>query len=55
MLGTTLPTPLYPLYQRALNLGPAMVTVIFAVYAAGVIGALIFSGASPTRSDANGS
>ncbi len=44
MLGTTLPTPLYPLYQSELKLGPAMITVIFAVYAVGVIAALMLFG-----------
>ncbi len=41
MLGTTLPTPLYPLYQRDIGFSGLMVTVIYAVYAVGVIGALL--------------
>ncbi len=45
MLGTTLPTPLYPLYQQKLHFGGLMVTVIFAVYAFGVIAALLLFGA----------
>jgi MFS family permease len=41
MLGTTLPTPLYPLYQAAYGFSQLLITVIFAAYALGVIGALI--------------
>ena len=41
MLGTTLPTPLYSLYGDKLGFGVATTTVIFGVYAAGVIAALI--------------
>jgi hypothetical protein len=41
MMGTTLPTPLCPLYQRELHYASAMSTVIYAVYAAGVLGALV--------------
>ncbi len=37
MMGTTLPTPLYPLYQRAFGLDPLAITVVFATYAIGVI------------------
>jgi MFS family permease len=44
MLGTTLPTPLYPLYQAKYGFGGLMVTVIFAVYAVGVGAALIVFG-----------
>ncbi|HEX5314838.1 MAG TPA: MFS transporter [Gammaproteobacteria bacterium] len=44
MFGTTLPTPLYPLYRHEFGLSQLMITVIYAVYAAGVIGALIFAG-----------
>jgi hypothetical protein len=35
MLGTTLPTPLYGLYQRRLGFSARVLTVIFATYAAG--------------------
>ena len=38
MLGTTLPTPLYDIYQAQWHFSAAMVTVIFAVYAAGGAG-----------------
>jgi len=44
MIGTTLPTPLYPLYQQQLGFSQLMITVIFAVYAAGVIAALLITG-----------
>jgi MFS family permease len=44
MLGTTLPTPLYPLYQERYGIGELQVTVIFAVYAFGVIFGLILFG-----------
>ncbi|MFG2579110.1 MFS transporter [Streptomyces malaysiensis] len=44
MCGTTLPTPLYSLYQREFGFSSFMVTVIFAVYAAGVIVALLLLG-----------
>lgn len=44
MLGTTLPTPLYPIYQAQMGFSQLLVTVIFAAYAAGVICALILFG-----------
>src|SRR5260370_6743550 len=44
MLGTTLPTPLYVIYQAQWHFSPAIVTVIFAVYAAGVLAALLLAG-----------
>ncbi|MEV4739328.1 MFS transporter [Streptomyces sp. NPDC049555] len=44
MCGTTLPTPLYALYQRELGFSSLMITVIFAVYAVGVIAALLLLG-----------
>jgi len=44
MFGTTLPTPLYPLYQQQFALSEMLVTIIYAVYAAGVIAALILAG-----------
>src|ERR1700722_19113305 len=46
MLGTTLPTPLYPFYQAQWHFSSAIVTVIFAVYAAGVLAALLLAGRS---------
>jgi MFS family permease len=44
MCGTTLPTPLYDLYQRELGFSSLLVTVIFAVYAVGVIATLLLFG-----------
>ena len=44
MLGATLPTPLYPLYEAELGFGGVTVTLIFATYAVGVAAALIFTG-----------
>lgn len=44
MVATTLPTPLYPLYQRRFGFSELMITVIFATYAAGVIAALLLIG-----------
>lgn len=44
MLGTTLPTPLYAIYAAELGFGVVTTTVIFAIYAAGVIAALIVFG-----------
>lgn len=44
MLGTTLPTPLYAIYQRELHFSTLMVTVVFATYAAGVLAALLLAG-----------
>ncbi|MDL5155144.1 MFS transporter [Actinomycetospora termitidis] len=44
MLGATLPTPLYPLYERELGFGQVVVTLIFATYAVGVAAALLLFG-----------
>ncbi|WP_406003810.1 MFS transporter [Streptomyces sp. NBC_00829] len=44
MAGTTLPTPLYSLYQDELGFSELIVTVVFAVYAVGVIGVLLIAG-----------
>lgn len=44
MAGTTAPTPLYPLYQQAFGFSPFTVTVIFAVYALGVVAGLLTLG-----------
>jgi MFS family permease len=44
MVGTTLPTPLYPLFEERYGFGPLLVTVIFAIYAFGVIAGLILFG-----------
>lgn len=44
MLGATLPTPMYSLYQRELGFSPTVQTVVFAAYAGGVLGALLLAG-----------
>lgn len=44
MFGTTVPTPLYPLYQQEFGFGEFMVTVVFATYAVGVLAALLLAG-----------
>lgn len=44
MLGTTLPTPLYPHYAAALGFGELTTTLVFSTYAVGVIGALVLVG-----------
>jgi MFS family permease len=46
MLGTTLPTPLYVIYQAQWHFSAAMVTVIFAVYGAAVLATLLLAGRS---------
>jgi MFS family permease len=46
MLGTTLPTTLYVIYQAQWHFSAAMVTVIFAVYAAAVLATLLLAGRS---------
>jgi len=44
MVGTTLPTPLYPLYAQRYGFGSLLVTVIFGIYAFGVVAGLILFG-----------
>ena len=44
MIGTTLPTPLYPIYQERLGFSGLLTTVVFAVYAVGVVTALLLLG-----------
>ena len=46
MLGTTLPTPLYVIYQAQWHFSSAIVTVTFAVYAAAVMATLLLAGRS---------
>ena len=41
MLGTTLPTPMYPLYQAKLGFSVTTLTGVYAVYAVGVLAALL--------------
>ncbi|MFG2720154.1 MFS transporter [Streptomyces sp. NPDC048416] len=44
MAGTTLPTPLYGLYQDKFGFSELTVTIVYAVYAFGVIGVLLLTG-----------
>src|SRR5699024_8260648 len=44
MMGTTMPTPLYPYYQEAMGFSPLIITIIFAIYALGVMLALVIMG-----------
>jgi MFS family permease len=44
MLGTTLPTPIYPLYERHYGFGGLVETVVFATYAVGVVAGLLAFG-----------
>src|SRR5690606_33219671 len=44
MIGTTLPTPLYPTLQRRLGFDDLTITVLFAIYAGGVLVALVLLG-----------
>jgi MFS family permease len=46
MLGTTLPTPLYVIYQAQWHFSAVVVTVTFAVYAVAVLVTLLFAGRS---------
>ena len=53
MLGTTLPTPLYVIYQARWHFAASIVTLIFAVYAAGVLAACCWRAGPPTRPGAS--
>ena len=44
MASTTLPTPLYPYYQRHFGFALLMTTVIFSAYGIGVLGTLLLAG-----------
>ncbi|WP_236573038.1 MFS transporter [Streptomyces sp. GS7] len=44
MMGTTLPTPLYPLYRASYGFGELATTVVYAVYVVGVLVALLLFG-----------
>jgi MFS family permease len=46
MLGTTLPTPLYVIYQAQFHFSTSLITLIFATYAVGVLVALLVAGRS---------
>lgn len=49
MLGTTLPTPLYPGYESRFDFGALTVTIVFATYALGVLTALVGFGSASDR------
>ena len=44
MAFSTVPTPLYPIYQQQDGFSPFTVTVVFAVYAVGVVTSLLLAG-----------
>ena len=44
MIGTTLPTPLYVIYQQQLGFSTTVITLLFAAYAAGVLLTLVAVG-----------
>jgi MFS family permease len=44
MAFSTVPTPLYPLYQQRDGFSTFMVTIVFAVYAGGVLASLLLAG-----------
>jgi MFS family permease len=46
MLGTTLPTPLYVIYQDQWHFSSGLITLIYASYAGGVLTALLLAGRS---------
>ena len=41
---STLPTPLYPIYEQAFHFSQIMLTVIYAVYVVGTVTAMFFFG-----------
>jgi predicted MFS family arabinose efflux permease len=49
MIGTTLPTPLYVIYEAQWHFSSGVVTLIFATYAAGVLAALLLLGPASDR------
>jgi MFS family permease len=44
MIGTTLPTPLYPIYEQQFHFSDLVVTLVFAAYGFGVLATLILLG-----------
>lgn len=52
---SAVPTPLYVLYQHRDGISNLMVTVVYAVYAVGVIASLSSEATCPTGSDAGAS
>jgi MFS family permease len=49
MIGTTLPTPLYVIYEARWHFSSGVVTLIFATYAVGVLAALLLLGPASDR------
>lgn len=49
MLGTTLPTPLYAIYEQRDHFAPVTITVIFATYACAVVAGLLLFGHQSDR------
>lgn len=49
MVGTTLPTPLYVIYESRWHFSSGVVTLIFATYAVGVLAALLLLGPASDR------
>ena len=41
---STLPTPLYPLYQNAFHFSQILLTIIYAVYVVGTVATMFFLG-----------
>lgn len=44
LAGSSVPTPLYPLYQSMWGLSPVMVTIVFGIYALAVLAGLLVAG-----------
>src|SRR5690349_9506 len=44
MVGTTLPTPLYPIYEEKFGFAALTVTIVYAVYGIGVLATLLLVG-----------
>ena len=49
MIGTTLPTPLYPLYQKTYGISAPTITIVFALYALFVVAGLLLFGHQSDR------
>ncbi len=44
MIGTTMPTPLYPIYEQRFDFAALTVTIVYAVYGIGVLATLLLVG-----------
>jgi MFS family permease len=49
MIGTTLPTPLYPIYEQRFGFAALTVTIVYAVYGLAVLGTLLLVGPRSDR------